>query len=381
MKKIALLILLAALAGLLYWHFTRPQPVAVTLGQAIKGDIESTVVNTRAGTIKACRRALLAPAIGGQIERLLVREGTRVKAGDPLLTLWSKDLEAEAALHRSEVVAASAQAKSTCLQADIAQRQAERYQKLRRDKVVSEDEQDRVISEAGVRQAGCESARTDVSVREGQVRATEAQLERTILIAPFAGIVADVNGEVGEFVTPSPPGIPTLPAVDLVDDGCFYVSAPIDEVDAAAIRVGMTARITLDAFGNRAFAGRVRRIGDYVLDREKQARTVDIEVAFSEGQELPRLLAGYSADAEVIVKTKREIVRIPIEALSPEGKVFVLHGPEGRLEARAVTTGLANFEQAEITSGLVPGERVVLSPDRQGVADGALAAEEAPAKP
>ena len=381
MKKIILLLLLVAGGGLLYWHYSRPKAVAVLLATVAKGDIEATVVNTRAGTVKACRRALLAPAMGGQIEQLRVKEGARVEAGNVLLTLWSKDIEAEVAWHQSEVRAAEASARAACLEADTAQRQAQRYTLLQHDSVVSADEVDRILSLARVQQATCASARTAVRVRQGQVEVALAQLQRTVLLAPFSGIVADVNGEVGEYVTPSPPGIPTLPAVDLVDDSCFYVSAPIDEVDAANIRVGMEARITLDAFAGRPFSGRVQRIADYVLDREKQARTVDIEVAFAQGQEVPGLLPGYSADAEVILQTKHDTLRLPAEALTSGGKVLVFHPPTGNLEERIVRTGLANLEYAEILDGITAGERVVLTPDRKGVKAGAPAVAEDAATP
>lgn len=84
-----------------------------------------------------------------------------------------------------------------------------------------------------------------------------ALLAQTRLHAPFAGIVAEINGEVGEYVTPSPPGIPMPPAVDLIDYSCLYVRAPIDEVDAGRLQTGLRARITLDAFGGRHFEGRL----------------------------------------------------------------------------------------------------------------------------
>jgi len=347
----------------------------VILGTAERGDIESTVVNTRAGTLKACRRALLAPPIGGQIDNMPVKKGMQVKTGDTLLTLWNKDIEAEVVLSRKEVKAAKMNADAACLEADTAVRQAERYRLLQKNKAVPEEEADRIISEAEVQQAQCVAARDTVEVQRAQLRASEARLKKTVLTAPFDGIVADVNGEVGEYVTPSPPGIPTLPAVDLVDDSCFYVSAPIDEVDASAIRVGMEARITMDAFSGRTFKGRVRRIADYVLDREKQARTVDIEVDFDESEDLQGMLPGYSADAEVVLRTRKDIVRVPAEAVTGDGKVYVLR-KDGRLEERAVSTGIANWQYMEITKGLSPGEKVVLSTDRKGVKDGALAVEE-----
>jgi len=192
--------------------------------------------------------------------------------------------------------------------------------------------------------------------------------------APFAGVVAEVNAEVGEFVTPSPIGVPTPPAVDLIDDSEPYVTAPIDEVDAAQVRLGMPARITLDAFGKRTFAGRVRRIAPYVLDREKQARTVDIEVEFAVQPQDLTLLAGYSADVEILLVQHADVVRVPTEALR-DGTVFV-RAQDGTLLQKKIEVGLANWRFTEVTAGLDVGAQIVLSRDRKGVVDGARVAVE-----
>lgn len=207
------------------------------------------------------------------------------------------------------------------------------------------------------------------------MRAALADTARTVLRAPFDGIVAEVNGEVGEFLTPSPPGIATLPAVDLIDDSCLYVSAPIDEVDAARLAVGMPARITLDAFRGRHFAGRLRRIAPYVTAIEKQARTVEVEVEFVAPGEARHLLVGYSADIEIVVEARARALRVPTPALMPGNRVLVL-GASGRLEERRVETGLANWEYTEVRAGLSAGERIVTSLERAGVAPGARAIAE-----
>ena len=102
----------------------------------------------------------------------------------------------------------------------------------------------------------------------------------------------------------------------------FTSSPPIDEVDAAVIGLDMTARITMDAFGTRTFKGHVRRIADYVLDFEKQARTVDVEVSFDNPAAAGNLLAGYSADIEVILEVKTSVVRVPTEAVLDGKRVF-----------------------------------------------------------
>jgi HlyD family secretion protein len=204
----------------------------------------------------------------------------------------------------------------------------------------------------------------------------KASLERMVLRAPFDGIVADISGELGEYATPSPPGIPTLPAIDLIDDSCMFVSAPIDEVDAANVKVGQIARITLDAIKGKSFPGRVKRIAPYVLELEKQARTVEVEVAFTDPPDEDNLLVGYSADVEIVHESHANVLRIPTQTLL-EGNRVLLYQDNGVLAERTVTTGLANWEQTEITSGLNEGDQIVLSLDREGVKAGARVRPEA----
>jgi len=186
-------------------------------------------------------------------------------------------------------------------------------------------------------------------------------------------VVAKIEGELNEYVTPSPVGVQTPPAVDLIEDNCFYVTAPIDEVDAAAVRVGMTARISLDAFKGRQFEGLVRRIAPYVLDVEKQARTVDVEASFVDKGDFQDLLAGYSADVEVILATKAEGLYIPTEALIDGKRVYVYTPEKKTVHTVEVTTGLANWAVTEIVAGLTEGQQVVVNVDRPGLADGVAA--------
>ncbi len=373
-------LLVIALAAVFIWYSGRPKPISVVVEAVETGIVEQAVANTRAGTVKACRRAKLSPGIGGQIATLDIHEGDRVKTGALLLELWNKDLRAEIALNESEATAASANARAACLQAEVSQREANRLSRLLGKKAVSEGAVDKAVTEAKARQADCESANAMAMVSASRAAVARSQLERTQLIAPFDGIVAEINGELNEYVTPSPPGIATPPAVDLIDTSCFYVAAPIDEVDAPAIEVGKPARVSLDAFKERRFEGKVRRIAAYVLDREKQARTVEVEVEFSNKGDLEQLLAGYSADVEIILDERRGTVRIPTEAVIEGNRVYLLLPDEGVLEERTIETGMSNWDWTEVASGLKTGDLVVTSVDRDGVEDGALAQQEAEEK-
>ncbi|MFH0728134.1 MAG: efflux RND transporter periplasmic adaptor subunit [Pseudomonadota bacterium] len=370
----AVVVLIVAGLAFLVWYKTRPKPIELVVKPVTRGVVERTVANTRAGTVKACRRARLSPSMGGQIARLPIREGDIVKAGDLLLEIWNEDLSAQLSLAEREAVVAQAQARSICLSADEATRQADRARKLLSNRVGSEEQTDRIVTNAQSLRAQCEAAQATVKLNAARIDVAKANLSRSRLIAPFDGVVAKITGELNEFVTPSPIGVPTPPTVDLIENNCFYVSAPIDEVDAASVRVGMITRITLDSFKLRKFEGTVRRIAPYVLDVEKQARTVDIEAAFSRPEDLTELLAGYSADVEIILDARADTLRIPTEAVLDGRKVFLYLAEEKIIRETAITAGLSNWAFTEVLSGLKEGQSVVVNVDRPGLKDGVPAA-------
>ena len=369
---IAVLILLALSA----WYFTRPKPILVVLGKVERGVVEATVSNTRAGTIKACHRAKLAPPAGGQIARLRVKKGERVVAGQILLELWNNDLQAQEHLAQEQLKTSITHEREACTVAETAQRDAVRAQQLRDKGFISEEGVERALSNAKSRQAACDATRSEIEQSRSRITVARAGLDRMVLRAPFDGVVADISGELGEYATPSPPGIPTPPAIDLIDDRCLFVSAPIDEVDAAAVKVGQGSRITLDAIKGKQFQGKVKRIAPYVLELEKQARTVEVEVEFAELPQAETLLIGYSADVEIVHKSHPNVLRIPAQTLL-EGKRVLLYKPDGVLEDRAVTVGLSNWEYVEIIAGLNEGDQVVTSLDRPGAKAGAHVVPEA----
>ncbi len=360
----AVVVVMAAVA----WWFSRSQPIAATLVTVAYGPVESLVANTRGGTVNACRRARLAPAAGGTIEVLAVREGDVVKPGQLLLSLWNRDLLAQVTLAESEARAAQSNTVQACLRAEVGRREADRLVQLRKNKLISEERTDQAVTEAAVRDAACTAARAQAEVARSRIAVARAALERSEIRAPFAGIIAEVTGELGEFVTPSPPGIPTPPAVDLVESGCLYVSAPIDEVDAPEVRRGMPARVTLDAFRGRHFSGEVRRVAPYVRELEKQARTVEIEIELAPG-ELGGLLPGYTADVEVLLEVREKVLRVPTAAVTSGDRVLRYRPADSTLEDVELSVGLRNWQFVEVLDGLAAGDRLAL-PD-EGVAAGA----------
>jgi HlyD family secretion protein len=343
-KRITIGVVVIAVLIVVGWCATRPDPVSVIVASVEVGLVEETVANTRAGTVDACRRAGLAPQVGGQIARLPVREGDDVVAGQILLELWNEDLAADVRLAERDAASARNLTNEACARADVAKKRAERTTQLRELDAASQDEFDIATGDATATAAACEATRSNVQAADARVAVARATLERTVLRAPFDGTVAEINGELGEFLTPSPVGIPTPPAVDLIDNSCLFIKAPIDEVDAPAIRAGMPARVSMDAFPNRTFPATVRRVAPYVLDVERQARTVDIEA------------------------------RVPSQAVLEGDHVLML--VDDRIEERTIEVGVSNWQHTEVVSGLEEGEVVIVSVDRDGVEPGARAKAE-----
>ena len=361
---------IAAVIAAAFWWIGRPKPIAVTVKEIDRGKVESSIANTRAGTVDACQRTKLSTIMGGRIEVLAVNEGDRVQKGQLLMKLWNEDQQAQSTLAMAQVVTARQRVIEACAQAANAEREAQRQGVLREKGFVSGSREESARTEAQARRASCEAAKADVAQFEARVSATRVEEGRTVLYAPFDGTIAKIVGEVGEYSTPSPPGVQTPPAIDLIDDSCLYITAPMDEVDAPKISAGQPVRISLDALPGKSFPGKVKRIAPYVSVVEKQARTVDIEATFDDPQAPGKLLVGYSADVEVVLAVRNDVVRVPTAALLEGGRVL-LAGSDGKLEERTIKTGLANWEFTEILEGLAAGDKVVTSLERAGVKAGA----------
>ena len=352
------------------WWVGRPKPIVVVVAEIDRGKVESSIANTRAGTVEACQRTKLSTIIGGRIEMLAVKEGDRVEKGQLLMKLWNDDQQAQSTLAAAQMNTFQKRVNEICTLAANAEKEAERQNSLSEKGFVSGSKVEAARAEAQAKRASCEAARAEVGSASARLKATRVEQGRTVLYAPFAGTIAKIVGEVGEYSTPSPPGVPTPPAIDLIDDSCLYVKAPMDEVDAPKIRDGQPVRISLDALPKQSFPGKVKRVAPYVSAVEKQARTVDIEATFDDPKAPGRLLVGYSADIEVILAVRDNVVRVPTSALQ-EGSRVLVAGSDGKLAARTLKTGLANWEFTEVTDGLIAGDKVVTSLERPGVKDGA----------
>ncbi len=372
-RGLALLVLVMVVL-LLRATLFRPDPVPVTVVPAARGPVEETVAGSRAGTVKSRRRATLSPEVGGRVERLAVHEGDRVKKGDVLVMIVAEDVRAQLVLSEKSLVVAEAAERESCRAADQARRDLARSEQLAKDEVLSVGLLEKAQTEAGMTAAACEAARARVGQARASLDVARVAVGKTVLKAPFDGVVAELSTEEGEWVTPSPPGLPIPPVLELFDPDDNYISAPLDEVDVGRVKTGATVRVTFDAYPGRTFSGKATRVADYVLDLKEQNRTFEVEVRLDDAAFARTLLPGTSADVVVVLARKEGVLRVPSYAILPGGRVLVLSN--GRLASPKVETGLTGAEWAEIVSGLSAGDLVVTSLDRPEVKEGARARAE-----
>ena len=194
-----------------------------------------------------------------------------------------------------------------------------------------------------------------------------AALEKTILLAPFDGVVAKVRGQLGEWLAPAPATSPTPSVIELIDTGSIYIRAPLDEVDVSRIRTGLPVRVTMDAFPGRSLPGRLTMVGAFVSEAQQQNRTLDVDVELEDAKFARTLLPGISADIEIVLQARDGVLRVPTPTILQGGRVLVVR--DDTLIGVKVRAGLANWEYTEVST-VSAGEQIVVSLDRAEVREG-----------
>lgn len=367
---------------------------------------ELVSVVTASGTIDPKRKVDISADISGRVIELAVEEGDWVNEGDLLLRIDPTSYQA--AVRRAEAAVAqaqarAAQARANLIQARSAVRRAE--QLARGEELVSAAEVEEARTRAAVADAEQEAAVYGVAqARAGLSEAQEA-LRKTVIRAPMSGRVTRLNIEQGETAvvgTMNNPGSLLLTVADL---SVMEARVKVDETDVPAITIGDSARVRIDAFPGRAFAGRVTRIANSSLRGASagtgmgaEQQSVDFEVVVTLSDPPEQLRPDLSATADIVTDTRGSSLAVPIIALTvrdAQGKrldrardeeeeqpgapagaerpgeegvegVFVLRGDT--VAFVPVEVGIAGDRYFEVKKGLRGGE-VVVSGSYQAIRD------------
>jgi RND family efflux transporter MFP subunit len=360
--RLLLIVIAIAIVGGALALVLRPGPVRVdiALAEASGGGVPSAEGITANGYVVARTKASIAAKIPGRMEYLGVHEGSLVRKGEVIARLESADQQAALRSARANVGQIEAQLGQ-------ARRDLERATSLAAQQVLSAAE--------------LENARTKADVLEAQLNASHAlvqqaqvNVENTRVRAPFDGTVLRKDAEVGEIVAPSSAGggLTRTAIVTMADLATLEVEVDVNEAYIAQIRGAQPARITLDAYPDTSFAGRVRQV---VPTADRQKATVQVKVSILDRD--PRILPEMGAkvifvrggDGALALSTTRRVM-VPAAALvrgASAMSVWIVEN--GRVVSRPVDAGLEHDGKVEVRSGLSGGESVVLRPPA-GLRDG-----------
>jgi HlyD family secretion protein len=393
----ALAIITAVVAFVLYIRGTRA--VVVGLAPVERRDLDLTVTATSTGTVKSDTEVKATAQRTGMISELFVVEGDVVRAGDKIAELDRAEVElnlklaeASAARIRSQLAEARSSLKALAVDVQTGVRSAEarladakaRYesQKALYEKgYISKIEFTSIEKEYDVARASREAAlagNEKVRAKEDEVRAQEAALreaeERVALerlnhgyssiASPVDGIVTSLPVKRGETVARG-----SLVAV-VITTGSLYIEAFIDEADIERVKLGQPAKVTMDAYPDRAFEGRVYKRSPVVIGGRLESRTFEVRTRLDDAG--VALKPGMSADVEIVVDSLRDALVAPSQAVvEREGKKYIYVNEGGRARPRAIEVGLSDWTYTQVVSGLRAKEEIVTTPDVPGLKDGA----------
>ncbi|MFO0653147.1 MAG: efflux RND transporter periplasmic adaptor subunit [Polyangiales bacterium] len=368
-----LVIVVVAVGGGLAWQRSRPKKkLRVRVQTVAVGNVRDLVSSVAAGRLAARREATLRAEIAGRVVRLAHRRGERVTAGEVLLSYDAQDLRDRVRAAESAVGLASAQTAQAEASARLASRNARRMEALSAQGASPQAEADTLAGQAEVAARAVTAAQAAREQGAANVTVARTALGRTVVRAPFSGVVLTTHIEEGEVTAPG------TPLIVMADDEEVHVDADLDEADLGKVQPGMPAEVSFDAFPADRFVGRVTEIAPSVTQDLRGNRAISMRLSLTRD---PRFRVGMSADVDVVVATRERVLAVTPGAVMGRGtdrSVYVLDGATVR--RRSVTTGISTWEAVEVTGGLREGERVVVSLNVEGLADGALAEAQEPAR-
>jgi RND family efflux transporter MFP subunit len=365
---LALVALILLAGGFLLWR--RSNAVAVDTvvatpvssgGSADNGGSASVTAN---GYVVARTRASVAAKLPGRLAELRVSEGSTLKKGDIIATLENADYQAQLAQARAAEATARADLMEARASLAVAAQDARRLREIRvqDSKAVAEQDFDAAQGKESEAEARVKAAEARIGSARAAAGFALANLENTVIRAPFSGTVLRKEAEVGEVVAPSVGGGLTRGAVvTMADLTTLEVEVDVNEAYIARVKNGQPARITLDAYPDTSFRGRVRQV---VPTADRQRATVQVKVSIVDRD--PRILPEMGARVDFL-DTARVApgaapagpprFRVPAAAVRElNGQTVVWLVRNGQLESRPVDAGPVSGDFREIRSGLSGGE-------------------------
>ena len=348
---------------------TTVDAIVVSLPSTSGGAAAGATAVTANGYVVARTRASVSAKVAGRLAYLPVDGGSFVKKGEVIARLENDDYQASVAQERANVASADAQLVEAETERDQAKRERDRIADIRASNPNLLSAQDAEVAESRMAQTAARavSARARVDAARASLRFAQANLENTIIHAPFTGTVLRKEAEVGEVVAPSVGGGLTRGAVvTMADLTTLEVEVDVNEAYIGRVARNQEARITLDAYPDTSFRGSVRQV---VPTADRQRATVQVKVSILDRD--PRILPEMGARVDFIAEPAVEApgvdaaqstprFRLPVSAVREVGgKSVVWLIRDGRLVSQEIEAGPASAGYREIRRGLSGGELVL----------------------
>jgi RND family efflux transporter MFP subunit len=306
---------------------------------------------TYTGTLEAWTKINITPEVGGKIALIHVQEGDRVAQGQLLAELETQSIRLQ--LRQAEAGVAVAQASY----AD-ALRNKERMDRLIKENAVSEMQREKIQLAYDAAAAQLEQARAGLNL-------AQHALDVSMMRAPFAGVIASKNAEVGDVINPMMGGFGggAGGVLTLMDYGRVKIDVAVSSEDIALIRKGQAAVLRVGAFPGREFRGTVRVVN---LTADPLSKKFGVEAVFENAD--AALRPGTFGDVVFEVQSHENALVVPQKAVLENSYVFVVEN--GKAVKKTVTPGLQNAIMVEILAGLAEGAAVVVE-GNYGLEEGA----------
>ena len=399
-------------------RFRRSDGVTVNVEGIQKRNLEAIV--SASGKIQPKRFVNISADTMGRVTGLAVNEGDRVQRGQFLLQIDPRNLRSRVESGEASVQAARSQAEQLRLALDtarVALKQAEenhrRQQDLWKGGLTTRETLERTENELKMRQAELRTQEQQVQTQQARMQQERATLDsarydlsKVRIESPINGVVTRRNIEEGETVVVGTMNNPGTVLLTVADMSVIEAEVEVDETDIPSVRLGQTAKVTVDAIAEKTFTGKVTEIGNSPIQAAGQAagssQATNFKVVITLDGEIPEVRPGFTSTAEITTATRQTAVSVPIQALAvreitrnakgelvrperetrnrrpamptasaqelPPGHtrkeeegVFVVH--EGRAQFVPVKTGIAGDKYFEFLSGsLKEGDQVITGP-------------------
>jgi HlyD family secretion protein len=335
-------IVVTGAAGAYFWR--NPDLPTVTAETLRRRDLEAIV--SASCKIQPKRQVNISANTMGRVTRLAVQEGQRVKAGQFLLEIDPRSLEGE--LQRGEAGVAAArsslqQARTSVDQAratlDLARQNLKRQDELWKEGLTSRESLERAQNEVAVREAELKTREQEIRTREEQIKQEEASLSTTrynlsqvIISAPMDGIITRRNIEEGENVVVGTMNNAGTVLLTVADMSVIEAEIEVDETDIPTVTLDQPARITIDAVPDRQFRGSVSEIGNSPIQTATATGNIgtpqatNFKVVVTLEEEVPDVRPGFTCTAEITTATRRNVVAVPIQALTVREMLYDANG-------------------------------------------------------